>query len=438
MAAMSTTGISPARQNYSYIKDDTIAGAKCAVRIINDGAFSPSDTFQTRYKLVVDGCDRWSNLRHPNIVPFLGMNTSNNKSIPSLLMEYFPTNLNQFLKSPQAKPIPLSLKISILQDVACGLTYLHDQSPPIIHCRLSAENILLDSGAVAKISVDLGVMILPRPLEMTSPYMPPEVTSPQSPQTKAIDIYSIGILTIFTLTHDLLPRALQETYTAESKQVPDHSEVDHRAHTMQKINNQFSKEHPIVQLIKKCLSDSPDSRPTTGEVSSLLKQAGIMIPDSFKNKTKIDVIQEMTILAQAHVEMRVDFEKHERELRDQITGLLKGMEKQRRLLPHEYEDENEEMVTENEIFYIANFVEGIPAKVLGLELGLNQHHLEIIMCDFHDENARRLEVLSQWVKNDDPEKCTWSTLLKSLSSIGQKRIAQLLSKDKGMLVISIH
>ena len=60
------------------------------------------------------------------------------------------------------------------------------------------------------------------------------------------------------------------------------------------------------------------------------------------------------------------------------------------------------------------------------------------MCDFHDENARRFEVLSQWVKNDDPEKCTWSTLIKSLSSIGQKRIAQLLSKDKCMLVISIH
>ena len=110
MAAMSTTGLSPARQNYSYIKDNTIAGAKYAVRIINDGAFSPSDTFQTRYKLVVDGCGRWSNLRHPNIVPFLGMNTSNNKSIPSLLMEYLPTNLHQFLKSQQAKPTPSVLR----------------------------------------------------------------------------------------------------------------------------------------------------------------------------------------------------------------------------------------------------------------------------------------------------------------------------------------
>ena len=154
-------------------------------------------------------------------------------------MEYFPTNLNQLLKSPQAKPIPLSLKISILQDVACGLTYLHDQSPPIIHGRLSAENILLDSGAVAKISVDLGVMILPRPLDMTLAYMPPEVTSPQSPQTKAIDIYFVGILTIFTLTHNLLPKALQETYTAETKTGynTDHSKVDHRAHIMQKINS---------------------------------------------------------------------------------------------------------------------------------------------------------------------------------------------------------
>ena len=420
MAAKSTT---PTRhlQNYADIKDETIAGAKCTVRIIQDGAFLPSDTFQSRYKLVVDGCKQWSSLRHPNIVPFLGMmNKSDDKSIPKLLMEYFPTDLHQFLKTPRAKSTPLSLNISILQDVVCGVTYLHDQSPPIIHGRLTAENILLDSGAVAKISVDLGVTILPRPLEMTSPYMPPEVTSsPHSPRTKAVDIYSVGILTTFMLTHQL-PESNQAT-----------AQSDH-------ISSQFSKEHPINQLVNKCLNDSPDSRPTTDEVSSLLKQASIMIPDSFRDKTKIDVLQEMTILAKAHVEMRIEFEKHHRELRDQITGLLKGMEKQRTLLPHEYEDETKEMITEKEISYIANFVEGIPAKVLGLELGLSQHHLEIIMCDFHNENSRRLEVLSQWVKNDDPQKCTWATLIKSLSSIGQKKLAQNLSNDKGMLVESIH
>ena len=48
---------------------------------------------------------------------------------------------------------PLCLKESILYDVAKGLTYLHEKSPPIIHRDLSAKNVLLNTAMVA----DLGV-----------------------------------------------------------------------------------------------------------------------------------------------------------------------------------------------------------------------------------------------------------------------------------------
>ena len=48
------------------------------------------------------------------------------------------------------------MKKSILLDVACGLSYLHNQRPPVIHRDLSPNNIMLTSQLVAKIG-DLGV-----------------------------------------------------------------------------------------------------------------------------------------------------------------------------------------------------------------------------------------------------------------------------------------
>ena len=52
-----------------------------------------------------------------------------------------------------SKPFfPLCLKCSILHNVASGLAYLHERTPPIIHRDLSARNVLLTSGMVAKIA----------------------------------------------------------------------------------------------------------------------------------------------------------------------------------------------------------------------------------------------------------------------------------------------
>jgi serine/threonine-protein kinase CTR1 len=105
-----------------------------------------------------------STLRHPNIVQFLGITFFPGSQLPVLVMERLLTSLHDLLE-PEVDPLlsasekqflPLSLKCSILENVASGLVYLHERSPPVIHRDLSARNVLLNSALVAKIA-DLGV-----------------------------------------------------------------------------------------------------------------------------------------------------------------------------------------------------------------------------------------------------------------------------------------
>ena len=116
-------------------------------------------------------CQLMSTLRHPHIVQFLGVCFLHGSQLPALVMERLMTSLHDLL-DPETDPppppdapkpfFPLSLKCSILHNVASGLAYLHERSPPIIHRDLSARNVLLNSGMVAKIA-DLGVArIVPR------------------------------------------------------------------------------------------------------------------------------------------------------------------------------------------------------------------------------------------------------------------------------------
>ena len=89
-----------------------------------------------------------SKLSHPNLVQFLGVcferSPDGNRDIPILVMELLPMSLTQYLE--KYDNIPRSIKNSILLDVSLGLLYLHNQSPPIAHRDLTANNVLLTSG----------------------------------------------------------------------------------------------------------------------------------------------------------------------------------------------------------------------------------------------------------------------------------------------------
>ena len=98
----------------------------------------------------VQECQLMSDLRHPNITQFLGLCFLPNCQLPVLVMERLDGSLDDLLET--VSNIPLTLKRSMLEDVARGLLYLHKHNPQIIHRDLTAKNVLLMSSLGANIT----------------------------------------------------------------------------------------------------------------------------------------------------------------------------------------------------------------------------------------------------------------------------------------------
>ena len=148
-------------------------------------------------------CHLLSQVRHPNIVQFLGVYFHQGMQAPILVLEFLPANLTSCIE--QYDILPKDISYSILHDVALGLCYLHSQTPPIIHRDLSSNNVLLTPSMTAKIS-DLGMA---RMLNLNSQqvshmtqtpgtpaYMPPEVMVAKPIYDTSVDEFSYGILMI--------------------------------------------------------------------------------------------------------------------------------------------------------------------------------------------------------------------------------------------------
>ena len=153
-------------------------------------------------------CHLMSGLRHPNITQFLGLCFLRGTHLPLLVMERLETSLDNLLE--HMPNLPLSLKRSVLEDVACGLLYLHSMLPPVVHRDLTSKNVLLTSSMVAKIT-DMGNsrIINMRPGQMamtlskypgTLAYMPPEALDDRHCYGPSLDIFSFGHLALYTIT----------------------------------------------------------------------------------------------------------------------------------------------------------------------------------------------------------------------------------------------
>ena len=148
-------------------------------------------------------CQLMSSLRHPNITQFLGLCFLPGSQLPLLVMERLETSLDDLLE--HMPNLPLSLKRSVLEDVASGLLYLHKRQPSVIHRDLTAKNVLLTSSLVAKIT-DMGnsriIDIRARTLSQlpgTLVYMPPEALHDRHHYGPSLDIFSFGHLALFTI-----------------------------------------------------------------------------------------------------------------------------------------------------------------------------------------------------------------------------------------------
>ena len=285
---------------YGSVEEGEIPGAICAIKkihdIFQDLTEIPQAEMERAAGQFVEECRLMTTLRHPHVVLFLGICVLPGSRLPALVMERLLTSLHDLLET---RPnIPLGLKHSFLYDVAQGLCYLHSHSPPLIHRDLSARNVLLNSAMTAKIG-DLGVArIVPslRVATMTkapgaSIYMPPEALGDESRYDMTIDIFSLGVVAIFTLTQCFPHKVLAQVYQDQHDKVVVRNELERRAEYMQQIYSQFCDDHPLVQMIKQCLGSFPKNRPSIHQVVQLLERARGEINDAECHMDRLVLVQ---------------------------------------------------------------------------------------------------------------------------------------------------
>ena len=247
----------------------------CAAKEIHSVLIDEDAPEDDRSKIKQDflqECLQHSKLHHPNIVKMLGVYYQDQAAfLPVLVMELMEGNLTQLLENKHN--IPMFLKLSILQDVSKGVSYLHRLNPPILHGDLSSNNVLLTTVTrlVAKIS-DFVVMKVVSPL--SSEYrskVPGNVYFMPAPRENVhhglpLDVFSFGCVVCHVITQqwpDPLPSSVaDDPMNGPTGKV---TEVDRRKHYIDQISNESLK-----QLVIKCLDNVEERRPLISVVDKAI------------------------------------------------------------------------------------------------------------------------------------------------------------------------
>ncbi|XP_019864336.1 PREDICTED: cyclin-dependent kinase 11A-like isoform X2 [Amphimedon queenslandica] len=196
-----------------------------------------------------------SQLRHPNLLQFIGAVLDHPKGNPMIITEVMDTSLRSAYERKELTTDPgcRSVILSIMRDVAVGLNYLHCLPDPIIHRDVSSANVLLESKGhnkwKTKIS-DFGSANLAHAAVTAAPgalvYSAPESHAPYGKrQTIKMDSYSYGVL-------------LCEMITCRFPKTPG---------ILETLSLQVKVSLPqLHELIISCINEEPDKRPTMSEI----------------------------------------------------------------------------------------------------------------------------------------------------------------------------
>ncbi|MCO5587244.1 hypothetical protein L7F22_041191 [Adiantum nelumboides] len=162
-----------------------------AVKVLADNSKQGEKEFQNEVLLL-------GRLHHKNLLSLVGFCSEGGHRI--LAFDYMTNgSLAARLHDERHEPLTWAQRVSIAQDVARGIEYLHDGAvPPVIHRDIKASNILLDSFMVARVA-DFG---LSKEVDLDMPasgirgtygYVDPEYVNSNT-LTQKSDVYSFGVL----------------------------------------------------------------------------------------------------------------------------------------------------------------------------------------------------------------------------------------------------
>ena len=236
----------------------TLDERPCAARI-----FLPNYLYLSPSYPVEQALQIWRDLKHPNIVQFLGKVQDPRNNCPIILMELIEQNLTDFVER-SSTDIPYHVQVNISHDIALGVDHLHRNG--IIHQNLNSYNILLTTHYQAKLTglwkskmVDSDPS-LPRPMAPSIRdvlFVPTRVVLLSDPHySDKSDCSSVGLLLFYIATRsnpDLLLLA---------------GVVANRELYLEKIPT-F---HGFRPVIRDCLKVKSEDRPSAAQLCQRLGQ----------------------------------------------------------------------------------------------------------------------------------------------------------------------
>jgi serine/threonine protein kinase len=217
-------------------------GTPAAMKRIPTEKISEARVQQTVKEVILYG-----SLCHPRIAQFHGVAWS---PFICLLFEFMNRgSLRYQLSRDDIKMLWRPHKVSIINDIALGMAYLHSRSPPIVHHNLTTDNCLMNSQFVTKISNVVCGSLTPHQSRKKDYHSAREVWE-NEPLDSAVDVYSFGVLLTEIDSQVPAPTSLKGRHTYEPS---DECPVE------------------VNSLLQRCIKQDKAERPTFAEISKLLE-----------------------------------------------------------------------------------------------------------------------------------------------------------------------
>ena len=182
---------------------------------------------------------------------------------PIFVMERMNENLREFLDRHRGR-LTVQEQICISHEITQGVAFLHQLTPPMVHCDLNDKNVMFTFDGVVKIS---NQSKLKQDLYLTTfttgmvLYMPPEALDDNnSKYDESLDMFSLGVL--------MLEIGTQQQPMTSLVGIGSTPEIKRRAKDLQKMGDL----HPLKPFILLCLSDDQKQRPKAAEMCTVLSK----------------------------------------------------------------------------------------------------------------------------------------------------------------------
>ena len=275
----------PHISNVRLLKNDTLGSGSygvvckamwgqrlCAAKLLHPIFFQSNDPgIVTTRRRFEQECRFLNEMKHPNIVEYLGTSHDPDSGLLVLLMELMDETLTQFLERSQ-QPLAFHIEVDLCHGIAQALVYIH--SKDIIHRDLSGNNVLLLAGR-AKIT-DFGMSrLLDSNRRMTSltmcpgttAYMSPEALSEPPVYSKKIDCFSFGVLQIQIMTRQFPDPGPAMRVVADSRSPTGTTKMPVLDSERRKSHiNLIDPTHILLPTALDCLSYSEKDRPSAQDL----------------------------------------------------------------------------------------------------------------------------------------------------------------------------